>query len=501
MPLTPVQTEVYRKILLSDQLLFTQYMFKARDHNPFLVSPHHVVMASTLDRVFTGEITRLIINVPPGYTKTEFILAFIARGFAINPESKFIMASYSKPLVLQNSMLVKDTVSLPEYTELFPLAFRKDAKAKGQWNTDQGGAFLAAAAGSSITGFRAGRLYEGFSGAFLIDDPLKPEDAHSEPIRTRINRRVTSTFKSRIAHEKVPIILIMQRLHEDDMTAHLLKGATGEKWHHLVIPVEVEYPLPAYRKEYTHGIPVEHGLEEGPIWPAKHTAEDIQRLKSDSYTFSGQYMQDPVPPGGAMFKDEYWKYYDPEAQGKRFEYRFITVDTAQKTKEHNDYSVFACWGYLEGNLYLLDLIRGKWESPDLRQEALAFVAKHHHRHATYGVCRYMKVEDKVAGTDLIQNLQKTSSVPIEAVQRNVDKYTRAKDALPYVKAGRVYLPEGAPFLTDFKLECRSFTPLMTHKHDDQVDVLLDAIEDTFYPTCGLAGTIFTLEEQYGLLRL
>ncbi len=123
-----------------------------------------------------GEITRLIINIPPGFTKTQMcVVDFVARGLAINPRARFIHASYSEALVQENSLAIRDTVTSEDYQALWPLELRKDAKAKGLWKTREGGGILARPSGGSITGFRAGRMEPGFSGALIIDDPLKPD--------------------------------------------------------------------------------------------------------------------------------------------------------------------------------------------------------------------------------------------------------------------------------------------------------------------------------------
>lgn len=465
---------ILREYCLRKHLHFTRYFFKHRENSKFIVNRHHEVISKVLDRVFTGEITRLIINIPPGYTKTEMaVLAFIARGFAINPSSRFIHTSYSDDLALLNSSRIKEIIISDEYQALWPLQFRKDSTAKKSWYTQQGGGLLAKSSGGTITGFRAGQMVEEFSGALIVDDPLKPEDAYSEPKRMTNNRIITNTLKSRLAHENIPIIFIMQRLHEDDATGFLLTGGTGEKWHHLLLPAEIQADV-EYPKEYTHGIYIEHGLAPGPLWPYKHTLDHLEVMReSDPYTTSSQYDQKPAPLGGGIYKDKWWQYYDQDVQ-PQFEYRFIVGDTAQKTKEHNDYSVFGCWGIFQDNAYLIDVLRGKWEAPELRDILRAFYLKHRHHTAPTGRLRSVYIEDKSSGTDLIQSLRK--EMPIQDIQRNIDKVTRAMDTVPYMASGRVFLPKQAVWLSDFKAEMQKFTPMMTHKHDDQVDMCMDGIQ-------------------------
>lgn len=468
------EQQLLKHVCLNSHLAFTRYFFKHREGAKFIVNPHHVVMAKTLDRVFTGEIKRLIINVPPGYTKTEMaVIAFIARGLAINPQAKFIHTSYSDPLALDNSMVIRDVITSEEYQTKWPMRLRKDKTAKGRWMTEHGGSVLAAASGGSITGFRAGRMCSGFSGAMISDDPLKPDDAYSEAKRTTVNNRIMNTLRNRLAHSDVPMIFIMQRLHEDDASAFLLGGGTGEKWHHLLLNAAIEKDF-KYPDEYKYGIPIKHNLKPGPLWAYKETLESLAVMrKADPYTTAAQFDQNPTPLGGGIFKDHWWGYYNPDVLPE-MEYRFITADTAQKTAEHNDYSVFGCWGVSGNKILLLDVVRGKWESPELRQVARDFYAKHRHRTAPRGRLRVVAIEDKASGTDLIQTLD--AEMPIEAIQRNVDKVTRAMDTVPYVTAGRVLLPKEAAWLSDFKDEVRKFTPKFTHKYDDQVDMFMDGVE-------------------------
>ena len=480
--LAGIQREIEKKALESSHLLFSRYFFKVRDGMKFIVNQHHDIMCETLDKVFSGEITRLIINIPPRYTKTELAVNFfVARGMAKNPRARFIHVSYSRDLAQVNSVTIKKIQESPEYQKYWPMACRKDSKAKGIWNTDKGGGLLATSSGGGITGFGAGLMEPGFSGAFIIDDPLKPDDAHSEVERSKVNKRATETFASRLAHEKVPIIVIMQRLHEDDYTGFLLKGGTGERWHHLLLPVEINSGR-KYPEEYTHGIPVQHSLPDGPLWEYKHGMDKIENMrKTDPYTTASQLDQSPAPLGGGLFKEGWWMRYDIGTEPELFDYRFITVDTAQKTAEHNDYSVGACWGMKKDKLYLLDIIRGKWESPELKQNFKDFWAKHRGLDAARGKLHVMYVEDKASGTDLLQNLGKGDKpIPMIAIQRNKDKVIRAHDAVKYIASGQVYLPNGAPFIFDFIDEFKKFTPLFTHKHDDQVDVTLDAIEKSLH---------------------
>jgi len=246
-------------MLEKDGIQFMRYFFALREGNKMIRNWHHYAIEYVLQAVFDCKIDRLIINIAPGYTKTEqAVLNFISRGIALNPRSKYIHTSYSGDLAQENSSKIKQTVQTPEFQELWPMQTRTDTKGKKRWFTELGGGMMATASGGQITGFRAGRMESGFTGAFINDDPVKPDDAYSNVKRNAINDRFNNTMRSRLAVETVPMINIMQRIHEDDLTGFLLKGGSGDHWHHLVIPtlLSEEALNKPYPKDYTHGIPI-----------------------------------------------------------------------------------------------------------------------------------------------------------------------------------------------------------------------------------------------------
>lgn len=256
------EKRMLKHMLECDGMQFMRYFFKLREGVKMLRNWHHYVIEYVLQAVLDGHINRLIINIAPGYTKTELaVVNFISRGLALNPSSRYIHISSSRDLVSDNSVKVKDTVTLPEFQALWPMAVRPDASAKGLWRNQYGGGMLAAPAGGQITGFRAGRMVSGFTGALIIDDPVKPDDAYSTVKRAAINNRFNNTMRSRLAVETVPIIIIMQRIHEEDMSGYLLQGGSADFWHHLKIPalLSEEALGKEYPKEYTHGKPIDIG--------------------------------------------------------------------------------------------------------------------------------------------------------------------------------------------------------------------------------------------------
>ncbi len=217
---------------------------------------------------------------------------------------------------------------------------------------------------------------------------------------------------------------------------------------------------------------------EDPLWPFKHNVEQLKTLEEgDPYTFSSQMQQNPSPLGGGMFKDKYWHYYDvlpPDIDLIR-----IYADTAQKTKERNDFSVFQAWGRSMGNkkIYLIDQCRGKWEAPELESKMVEFWNKHKPTMYKPLGAQLVKIEDKSSGSSLIQSIKKDYFIPVEPIQRNTDKVLRAMGVVKYFASGHICIPKNTDWIHDYKEEFRKFTALMTHKHDDQIDPTMDAVED------------------------
>lgn len=482
-------------------LHFARYIFQRQTGQRLIVAPYHHVMCDTLQRVERGEIKRLIINIPPSYTKTELaVISFISHGLAINPRSKFIHTSYSDSLVLNNSSRIKEIVNAEWFSRYWPNIMRQDSRSKSLWSNEFRGGLYAVSAGGAITGFHAGRIgNEGepstYAGAIVIDDPLKANDAYSRVIRERRNIWLNNTIKSRTATPDVPIILIMQRVHDDDPTGFLLRGGSGDQWYHLCIPADYDPEAP-YPSEYTHGIPIKADLAKGPIWAFKHNQTLLDELrKADKYTYSSQYMQRPSPQGGSIFEIRGLQYYDhydkAEAQvyyksGDAVKIRscYVFCDTAHKKGQENDYTVFALYGLgMDKRIYLLDQLRDKMTAPELKRAFIAFLEK-------WGVdvdnClgpREVLIEDKASGIGLIQEIRDdikaqriTRGIKIIGVPRNIDKVSRANSAAPSVANGKVVLPALASYTRELVREIEDFSATMTHRHDDQVDTMCDAIQ-------------------------
>lgn len=466
-----------RQACEADLLTFTAVMFQARMCQPFLVNWHHAKMADELMAVYRGETKNLLITMPPGGTKTELaVIHFMAWCFARSQSCRFLHLSGSKELALLNSETVREIVTLEEFQALWPRQIKNDSRAKNRWNLEfmnrTTGGLYATSSGGQVTGFRAGYIRPGFSGAIIIDDPLKADDIWSKAKRQAVNRKLTGTIRSRRASsEHTPIIMVMQRLHEDDPAAHALSGDFAAEFKHLEIQAIID----------------EDTENERSYWQEKESLESLNDLKQkDPYTLSAQYQQRPTPAGGAMIKTSWLQQYStpPDVHTVLF-----VFDTAMKTAEINDFSVMSFWGLAGINVYLLDLLRGKWEVPDLEQEAIGFLESHRPKGPKRPRIRGAVIEDKASGTGLIQGLKRKSAlrdIPIIAKQRSTDKVSRVNNVLSFIRAGQLWVPESAenaPWLSPYLGEIAAFSPGMTHQHDDQVDVTVDALEELLQ-SCG-----------------
>lgn len=288
-------------------LSFTKYFFYEKMKKKFVVNSHHELICNALDRVIRGDVTKLMINLPPRYSKTEIVVKnFIAKGLALNPQSKFIHLSYSDDLACDNSEEVRELVKSEAYQQLYPhVQIKQGSDSKKKWYTTEGGGVYATAAGGQVTGFGAGAVDDEelekeidgikkekkFAGAIIIDDPIKPDDANSEAAREKVNTKFETTIRNRVNSRNTPIIIIMQRLHEHDLCGYL-QEIEGGKWEVLSLPAIL----------YEDG-------EPKALWPFKHTLEELNTIKNaNSQVFETQYMQNPTPLEGLMYGS--FKTYD-----------------------------------------------------------------------------------------------------------------------------------------------------------------------------------------------
>jgi len=373
------------KVKCERSLLFsTRYFFKAVHHRKFVVGPHHEIIANALERVMRGECKKLIINIAPRFGKTELaVINFIAYALALNPSCNFMHLSYSDDLVLENSEKIRDIIESDEYRQLFGnVQLKKDSKAKKKWKTEAGGSLYVASAAGQVTGFGAGKVdnedadsdieqdmdlmnfidgiddKKGFNGCIIIDDPIKPEDTDYTTRREKVNQRFETTIRNRVNSRNTPLIIIMQRLHPEDLCGYLIESEPDE-WEVIKLPVLWdENSLDTARK---YEVDVE-GIKPGdPLWPFKMNYDEIEkekkkaRLKGTTH-FETQFMQDPQPKEGLCFAKKELNYLDDIGFDKMLAMPGIDLfygDTADEGKDN--YSMpFA--KIINGKVYVHDCI-------------------------------------------------------------------------------------------------------------------------------------------------
>lgn len=415
---------------------------------------------------------KTVIQAPPQHGKSYQLIDFIAWMAGKDPELRTIYTSFSERLGVRANMRLQRIFESEKYKKVFPnTRIGRETTAKSIRRairttdlleyTGHEGYFRNTTVGGAITG-------EGLD-IGVIDDPLKGrEAAGSLKIRDKVWDWFTDDFFSRFADD-AGFIVILTRWHIDDPV-----GRMKEKFPDLKI-----LTFPALAEPGAKLMPDDPrtpGSNE-PLFPELKSKEFLLERKSlmSSFNWSALYQQEPQIQGGEIIKGKNFTRY---RVAPKIIYRKIFADTAQKTKERNDYSVFECWGKGEdGKIYLLDLIRGKWESHELKKRAKDFWSKHKAQPSNFGNLRKMAVEDKASGTGLIQDIRHEAQIPIEAIQRHIDKLTRVLDVVDYIDSGYVCIPEDAPWITDFISECEAFTSDDSHAFDDQIDPMCDAISD------------------------
>lgn len=335
----------------ADFYTFCRWMFLHQRGYHWMKADHHATICKALMRVYEGKCKRLIINVPPRYSKTQLaVIDFIAWTLGHNPDAEFIHCSYSGRLATSNSWMTRELIQHEAYKRIFPnVILRDDSQAKDEWRTVAGGCVYAVGAGGSITGYGAGKHRQGFGGAILIDDPHKADEAFSDVIRQNVISWFQNTLESRKNSPDTPIVLIMQRLHEHDLSGWLLDGKNGEEWEHVC--------LPALRDDGTA------------LWPEKHTVEDLQRMQeANSYNFVGQYQQAPCPPGGNLFKPDAIPLIDALPQNMRYVRGWDLAASAGR----GDWTVGLKLGmdYEGGRVTIADIVRIRGSGEQVEQAIL-----------------------------------------------------------------------------------------------------------------------------------
>lgn len=425
---------------------FCQYTFPG-----YMAPPHLIELAGALEAIERGELKRLMVIAPPRHGKSEMVsLRFPCWYMGKHPSDYMVQAGYAESIALTHSRQARDIFISPEMTALFPDVRHRperagqetvvpERQAAHEWGTTLKGSYYAVGIGGGLTG----RGYD----VGIIDDPVKDdEEAESKTVRDKVWEWYRKVFRTR-AEPEAAIIIVMTRWHADDLVGHLLKQAEedpeADQW--------VVLHLPA----------IQDG--GGALWPERYPIEALRKIRADmgSRSFEALYQGNPTVAKGQIFKRAWWRTY---RERPVFERVIQSWDTAFKDKVKNDYSVCTVWGEAQNGYYLLDVWRQKVEFPELERAAVALCAR--------DLPGVVIVEDKASGQSLVQALQRNTRMPILPVKVDSNKVARANAVTPLMEAGRVFIPESAPWVNDYIEELSAFP---NAPHDDQVDSTTQAL--------------------------
>ena len=452
------EARLLEALLRNDFRAFLQKVFTTLSPGQTYVNTWHVeAIAWRLERVRRGEIRRLIINMPPRSLKSiASSVAFPAFVLGRDPSRRIICVSYSADLAKKHSNDFRAVLESPWYRSAFPNARIGPFKnSETEIELTARGFRLATSVGGTLTG-RGGDI-------IVIDDPLKPDDALSETKRSAANQWFMNTLLSRLDDKRTgAIVIVMQRVHVDDLTGFLL--AQSDEWEVLSLPAiaECDEAIPLSNDRM-------HLRKSGEaLSPEREPLDvlDALKLQIGSDAFSAQYQQAPAPPGGAMVKRHWIKRYSELPPASERLFTLQSWDTASKGGPDNDWSVCTTWIVSRKKLwYLVDVWRQRVDYPTLKASVQTLAKK--------WAARRVLVEDAGAGTSLVQELRGRVS-GIIAVKPNGDKVSRMAVASAKFEAGQVLLPERASWLPDLEAELFVFPG---SRHDDQCDSISQALLD------------------------
>jgi predicted phage terminase large subunit-like protein len=420
----------------------------------YVFSPnwHIDAICHELSKAMSGETKRLIISIPPRHLKSICTsVALPAWALGLDPTRRIICVSYGQDLAVKHGNDCRTVLNADWYRSLFPGTKIDPAKnTEIEVMTTQRGFRLSTSVSGVLTG-RGGNL-------IIIDDPLKPEDAMSDTVRKRVIDWCGTTLFSRLDDkEHGAIVLVMQRLHVDDLAGHFLQQGG---WKHLSLPAIAETDE---RIEISPGR--YHSRRTGELLHAARESQaslDSMKIAMGSATFSAQYQQAPVPAGGNMIRWDWFGWYEPNLR-IQFENIVISWDTAMKATQLSDYSVGTVWGVVVDYYFLLDLVRVRLEYPALKRKVVEVYRQ--------WPSATMLIEDAGSGTGLIQDLRELK-IPTIAIRPQGDKVMRMSAQSAKIEAGAVQLPRNAPYLDDLRSEVLAFP---YGSHNDQVDSISQAL--------------------------
>ena len=408
---------------------------------------HHQIIANEFSNIASERKGRLIINMPPRHTKSEFAsVYFPAWIIGKFPKLKIMQVSHNTELAVRFGSKVRNIIDSSDYKQIFgDVKLREDSKAKGRWETNQGGEYYAAGVGASITGRGADLL--------IIDDPHTEQDSMSDLAMERAYDWYTSGPRQRL-QPGGSILLVMTRWAEDDLTGRLLKAQKEPKadsWKTISFPAI---------------------LPDGkPVWSEYWELSELEKIKASLpvRNWSAQYMQEPTSEEGAIIKREWWQPWKEEHIPNLI-HVIQSYDTAFSKKETADYSAITTWGVfypdeVTPNIILLDAIRGKYDFPELKVVAMDAYK--------YWEAESVIIEQKASGEPLTQEFRRMGIPVIPFVpSKGNDKFTRVNSVAPIFESGAVWFPYGETFSDEVIEECAAFPH---GANDDYVDSMTQAL--------------------------
>ena len=415
----------------------------------FIEGSHHRIVAEKFNKLSTGELKRLIINMPPRHTKSEFA-SFLLPAWMVgrNPKLKIIQATHTGELAIKFGRKAKHLIDSEEYHKIFDTRLQEDSKAAGRWETAQGGEYFAAGVGGAITGRGADLL--------IIDDPHSEQDAMSESSLESAYEWYTSGPRQRL-QPGASIVLVMTRWSTKDLTAMLLKAqkeVKGDQWDVIEFPAIMDH---------------ESGTK--PVWPEYWSLEELDKVKATLPVkkWNAQFMQAPTSEEGALIKREWWRKYKDDYIPP-LQHVIQSYDTAFLKKESADFSAITTWGMFYPdqdaplNLILLDAIKGRYEFPELRRRAL--------QQYKYWQPETVIIEAKASGLPLTYELRQMDIPVINFTpSKGNDKHVRVNSVAPLFESGMIWAPD-QKFAEEVIEECAAFP---YGDHDDLVDSMTQAV--------------------------
>ena len=412
----------------------------------FVEGKHHKKIADQFNRLAEGKINRLIINMPPRHTKSEFA-SFLLPAWMIgkNPKLKIIQTTHTTELAVRFGRKAKHLIDSQDYKKFFKTTLREDSQAAGRWETEQGGEYFAAGVGSAITGRGADLL--------IIDDPHSEQDAMNPEALERAYEWYTSGPRQRL-QPGGKIVVVMTRWSLKDLTGALIgaqKGIKADQWEVVQFPAI----LPTNK----------------PVWPEYWKLSELESVKASLslQKWNAQWMQNPTSEEGSIIKREWWRKWDKDYIPE-LEHVIQSYDTAFLKKETADYSAITTWGVFYPdqdsgpNLILLDAYKKRIEFPELRREAL--------QQYYYWRPDSVVIESKASGLPLTYELRKMGIPVINFTpSKGNDKHSRVNAVAPLFESGQIWAPE-ADFAEEVIEECAAFP---FGDHDDLVDSMTQAL--------------------------